>query len=266
MAMLDKKLLRDLWRLRGQSAAIALMVACAVATYVASISTYRSLNLSQSRYYGQYRFADAFATLHRAPEEVAARLLDIPGVTEVQTRVAAMASLEVAGIAEPATALIVSIPDGGQPRLNRVFLREGRMPDPMHPWEVLVHEAFAAANRLHPGDRLPATIRGHRHDLRIVGIALAPDFVYTVRPGEIMPDDRRFGVFWAQRRSLGAKPPAFRDPEPGLRPPGPDYGPRCLTPGSSPPAPAAGPRLLAHVIVPQGPAPGLRLQAHTQSP
>lgn len=204
MAMLDRKLMRDLWRLRGQSAAIALMVACAVATYVASISTYRSLNLSQSRYYGQYRFADAFAALHRAPEELAARILDIPGVAEVQTRVAAMASLEVEGIAEPATALLVSIPDGGQPRLNRVFLREGRMPDPMQPWEVLVHEAFATANRLHPGDRLPATIRGHRHDLRIVGIALAPDFVYSVRPGEIMPDDRRFGVFWAQRRALGA--------------------------------------------------------------
>jgi putative ABC transport system permease protein len=201
--MLDRKLLRDLRRLRGQAVAIALMVACAVATYVGSVATYRSLLLSQARYYEQYRFADAFATLNRAPEEVAARLLDIPGVSEVQTRVAAMATLEVAGLAEPANAQMVSIPDGAQPRLDRVFLREGRLPDPQRPWEVLVHEAFASANRLHPGDTLPAVIRGHRHDLHVAGIALAPDFVYAVRPGDLMPDDRRFGVIWAQRRALG---------------------------------------------------------------
>lgn len=203
MGMLDVKLLRDLRRMRGQSLAIALMVGCAVATYVGSIATYRSLLLSQARYYEQFRFADAFATLSRAPEEVASRLLDIPGVSEIQTRVATMATLEVAGVAEPATAMVVSIPDGAQPRLDRVFLRQGRLPEPDRPWEVLVHEAFASANRLEPGDTLPAVIRGHRHDLHIAGIALAPDFVYAVRPGDLMPDDRRFGVIWAQRRALG---------------------------------------------------------------
>lgn len=203
MGMLDVKLLRDLRRMRGQSIAIALMVGCAVATYVGSIATYRSLLLSQARYYEQYRFADAFATLSRAPEAVASRLLDIPGVSEIQTRVATMATLEVAGVAEPATAMVVSIPDGAQPRLDRVFLRRGRMPDPDRPWEVLVHEAFASANHLEPGDTLPAVIRGHRHDLQVAGVALAPDFVYAVRPGDLMPDDRRFGVIWAQRRALG---------------------------------------------------------------
>ncbi len=203
MTTLDRKLLRDLWRLRGQSIAIALMVGCAVAAYVGSLSTFRSLKESQSRYYEQYRFADAFASMNRAPEEVAARLLDLPGVSEIDTRVSAMASLEVEGVAEPATALIVSIPDGRQPRLNRVYLREGRMPDPDRPWEVLVHEAFAKANRMHPGDTLPAVIRGHRHLLHVTGIGLAPDFVYAVRPGDLMPDDRRFAILWAQRRALG---------------------------------------------------------------
>ncbi len=202
MGMLDRKLARDLWRLRGQSAAIALMVACAVATFVGSISTFQSLKESQSRYYQQFRFADASATVRRAPEEVTARLLEIPGVSEIETRVTAPASLTVAGVTEPATAILVSIPEGRQPRLNRVFVREGRLPDPGDPWEVLIHEAFAKANHLHPGDTLPAVIQGHQHMLHVVGIALAPDFVYAVRPGDLMPDDRRFAVIWVQRRAL----------------------------------------------------------------
>jgi putative ABC transport system permease protein len=204
MGMLDRKLRRDLWRLRGQALAIALLVAVGVATFTGAISTYRSLYLSQHRYYELYRFPHAFAMVQRAPEPVADRLLEIQGVAEVQTRVVAPASLEVEGIAEPATALLVSIPDGSQPRMARLHLREGRLPDPGRPWEVVVHEAFAKANRMRPGQTLPAVVRGHREVLSVVGVALAPDFVYAVRPGDLLPDDRRFGIFWVQRTTLAA--------------------------------------------------------------
>lgn len=204
MSMLDRKLVRDLWRLRGQSAAIALLLGVAVMTYSGAISTYRSLFDSQTRYYEMYRFAHAFATVQRAPDAVGARLLEIPGVAEVETRVVAPASLEVAGVAEPATALLVSIPDGAQPRLDRLYLRAGRLPDPDRPWEVLAHESFAKANGLAPGDSLPAVVRGHRYRMDIVGIALAPDFIFAARPGDFLPDDRRFGIFWMQRKALGA--------------------------------------------------------------
>ena len=43
MTALDRKLLRDLWHLRGQVLAIALVVACGVAVVVTTRTAYESL-------------------------------------------------------------------------------------------------------------------------------------------------------------------------------------------------------------------------------
>jgi putative ABC transport system permease protein len=45
-------------------------------------------------------------------------------------------------------------------------------------------------------------IHGGRQRLHIVGIGLSPDYVYESRPGETVPDSRRFGVFWMNERAL----------------------------------------------------------------
>ena len=49
---------RDLWHLRGQILAAALVVACGVAALVATRGTYESLVAAQEAYYAQNRFAD----------------------------------------------------------------------------------------------------------------------------------------------------------------------------------------------------------------
>jgi len=67
-----------------------------------------------------------------------------------------------------------------------------------------VIEAFALAHGLGPGDRMAALINGRRRELEIVGVALSPEYVYTIAPGDLLPDDRRFGVFWMGRRALAS--------------------------------------------------------------
>jgi putative ABC transport system permease protein len=190
--------------MKGQSAAIALLVACAVSVFVGAVATYRSLNRSQLSYYQEYQFADVFARLKRAPESLTGRIERIPGVSVAYTRVVADASLEVPGFNEPVTALIVSIPGDTQPPLNMLHLRSGRLPVPGAGNEVLASEAFANAQRIAPGDTLTAVINGRRHKIMVTGVALSPEFVYQVRPGDLMPDDRRYGVFWMPRRPLAA--------------------------------------------------------------
>jgi len=74
MTVLDLKLLRDLWHMRGQVLAIAAVIMGGVATMVMSLSTYDSLDLTRDRFYREYRFAEVFAHLKRAPETVAERL------------------------------------------------------------------------------------------------------------------------------------------------------------------------------------------------
>jgi len=204
---LHRMLLRDLWYLRGQVVAIAVVVACGVAAVVTSRTAYESLVVSQDFYYARYRFADVFAQLKRAPETLRARLEAIPGVAAVETRVVFEVTLDVPGLDEPATARLVSIPERGvAPRLNAVHLRVGRRPEPGRREEVLVSEAFAEANRLVPGDTLGAVLNGRWETLQIVGIVLSPEYIYEIRGTDVFPDNRRFGVIWAQRDAMG---PAF---------------------------------------------------------
>lgn len=203
---LDRKLLRDLVRLRGQVLAIALVVACGVATVVTTRTAYESLVGARADYYARYRFADVFGHLKRAPEALRARLAAIPGVAAAETRVVASVTLDVPGQDEPAAGLLVSLPDGGEPLLNAVHLRAGRRLDPSRRDEVLVSEAFAKANRLQVGDTLGAVMNGRWERLHIVGIALSPEYVYEIRPADLFPDPERFGVLWMSRAALG---PAF---------------------------------------------------------
>src|SRR5205085_6528047 len=130
MRALDRKLLRDLWNLRGQATAISLVLACGVGTFVMSLSTLGSLQHTQLAYYERYRFADVFARLKRAPESLAGRVAEIPGVARVQTRVVVDVNLDVPRMTEPAVGRLISIPERPAPGLNELHLRQGRWVEP----------------------------------------------------------------------------------------------------------------------------------------
>jgi putative ABC transport system permease protein len=206
MTALHTKLFRDLWRMRGQLITVALVVACGIATYVTMRGSYESIANAQREYYAQYRFADVFATLKRAPNSLEASIAAIPGVSLVQTRIVVEVTLDVPGLQEPALGRLVSIPERGAPALNNLCLRQGRFIEPGQRDEVLVSEAFANANRLEVGATIGGVINGRWEPLRIVGIALSPEYVYEIRGAELFPDNKRFGVFWMSREALG---PAF---------------------------------------------------------
>jgi len=204
MSALNKKLLRDLWHLRGQALATAMLVACGVAVLIMAYGTLHSLLETRDAYYERYRFADVFASLKRAPNSLAARIKEIPGVKWVETRIVRSLTLDLPKVAEPATATAVSISPNFRPTLNGLVLRQGRWIEPRRPSEVLISEAFAEANGFRPGDRFHALINGHRRELAIVGIALSPEFIYSLGPGVLVPDDRRFGIIWMSRDALEA--------------------------------------------------------------
>ncbi|MCP4204118.1 MAG: FtsX-like permease family protein [bacterium] len=204
MLTIDRKLLRDLRQLKGQALAIGLVIAAGVAMFTMYFSTFESLDHTHATYYDRYRFADVFASLKRAPLATVSRIEALPGVARVEPRVVVQATLDVAGMTEPAVGQLLSIPEHRRAILNDVYLVKGRYIQPGRPDEVLVIEAFALAHGLEPGDRVGAIINGRRRELQIVGVALSPEFVYTIAPGDLLPDDRRFGVFWMGRRALAS--------------------------------------------------------------
>jgi putative ABC transport system permease protein len=171
MKAINRKLLRDLWDMRGQALAIALVIASGVATFIMSLSTLHSLQLTQATFYQDYRFANVFVSLKRAPESLRRRIADLPGVDKVETRVVALVNVEVGGFADPVRGQLTSVPDEGESQLNRLYLRQGRLIDATRDDEVVLSEPFADAHDLESGDQLAAIINGRRKTLRIVGIA-----------------------------------------------------------------------------------------------
>jgi len=204
MRALDRKLLRNLWSLRSQGLAIALVVACGVATSVMSLASLDSLRLTQQGVYKTQRFAEVFADLKRAPESLADRMREIPGVAVLETRVRAPVRLRLETFDDPITGLAISIPDGRQPELNRLFLRAGQLPDPDRGEQALISEAFAEAHGLKPGDQLAMIVNGRLQRLTLAGIALSPEFIYQIRPGDLFPDFSRYAVVWMNRSALAA--------------------------------------------------------------
>ena len=204
MRVLDRKLLRDLRRMWAQALAIALVMASGVATYVLASGAYHSLDETRAAYYLRYRFADVFAQVRRAPKSVTEQILAIPGVAAAEPRITHLALLDVEGLAEPASGMAVSIPDLHEPRLNLPHLREGRLPERARTDEVTVNEAFAKAHHMHIGSTFKALLNGKKRELKIVGVALSPEFIYALGPGDLMPDDRRFAVLWMSEKALAA--------------------------------------------------------------
>lgn len=204
MSPLHKILWRDLWHLRGQVFAAALVVACGVMAQVSMRSAYISLQDAQTNYYNDYRFADVFAHLKRAPESLAEEIRALPGVAQVRTRVVVDVTLDVPGLAEPAAGRLVAIPERQGAMLNDIYLRRGRYIEAGHPDEVLLSEVFAQANKLDVGDKLGAILNGRWRELSVVGIALSPEYIYEVGQGMLFPDNKRFGVLWMGHEALAS--------------------------------------------------------------
>src|SRR5690606_34710896 len=134
------KLARELWRARAQIAAIALVIVGGLGTWVIAFSSIDSRELMRTSYYREYRLADVFARVVRAPEAAAGELREIPGVRTLATRVKTLATASVASFDEPVSVELVSIPDHSAPELNAIHLRQGRLPEHLSADEIVISE------------------------------------------------------------------------------------------------------------------------------
>ncbi len=87
MRALNKKLLRNLWKLRGQVLAIAVVIASGVAVLVMSLSAQQALSETADVYYERQRFGEIFASVKRAPQRLLEQIRAIPGVRSVYDRI-----------------------------------------------------------------------------------------------------------------------------------------------------------------------------------
>ena len=203
MKSLDRKLLRDLWSLKTQVVSIALVIACGIGGFIASLSTHSSLLWSRQNYYDTARFAHVFAAAKRAPASLAAKLREIPGVAEAETRVVRDAQLSLPDVVPPMIARLIGFDFAHPPGMNRLTLKLGRWPAPGAKGEVVVNQRFFEARSLKLGQAMRVLLNGKLERLTLVGTTLSPEYIYATRGGA-MPDDEWFAVLWIDARALAA--------------------------------------------------------------
>jgi putative ABC transport system permease protein len=163
-----------------------------------------SLRDTMDAYYARYRFADVFAPVKRAPEGLLADIRRLPGVSRATGRVRGAALVDIEGAPAPISGEVVSLAANDKARLNDVHIVSGRMIDFTRHSEILLLEPFARAHGIEPGDRISATVYGAKRDFDVAGLALSPEYVYSLAPGEFVPDDARFAAIWMGRDAAEA--------------------------------------------------------------
>lgn len=204
MSLLDRKLLRDIFAMRGPVTTIALVVAAGIAVFVASISTYDSLLAGRDRFYASARFPQVFVTLKRAPLSAVAQLREIPGVAAVEPRIVRDVILDWPSAVLPVSARMVSLSNAGDEPLARLHIRHGAPPSPGDTRSIAINEAFAEANAVRMGTDVPVVLNGRIQNFRVSAVALSPEYVYAVKPGVPIPDDRFYAVLWVDRAAAEA--------------------------------------------------------------
>jgi putative ABC transport system permease protein len=194
---LDRKLFREIFRMKGQAVAIALIIACGVSSWVSVLIAYRGLKGTRDAYYREYRMADVFAPVKKAPRAIIDRLEEIEGVRRVRPRIVFEVSIDLPELTEPCFGRVLSLPDEETRVINGVYLVKGRWFSGDGNREVILGARFAREHGLDPGDRIEVIMNNRKEALTIVATALSPEFVYMIRgAGDMLPDPVHFTSLW----------------------------------------------------------------------
>lgn len=197
IGVLHKKLLRNMRRQWAQTLAVVAVVACGIAAYICVYSAYLNLGLTRDTYYAQNRLADFEIMVERVPETALYKLATMDGVRKVRGRIVEDVNVDIDDVDEPRIGRMISMPNPRRPVINDIVIMEGRYFSEGAQDEVILSDRFATENNLKPGDRFQISVDNKKYSLRVVGLALSPEYVYMIRNiQELFPNPEKFGILW----------------------------------------------------------------------
>ncbi|MDR2657617.1 MAG: ABC transporter permease [Oscillospiraceae bacterium] len=193
LAMLTRKMLRDMARHRMQFASIFLMSFLALFIYAGVGGDWRGLRLGSDAYYRETNLADVWLYNDGFTDSAAKAVEAQDGVTAVERR------LE----------LTVSADLNRTPTLNLYFIEKGDISKPYivegSPFDVgdkdgiWLDKRFADARDLKPGDELSGSLSGYRMTKTIRGLIYSPEQVYESGNDTMTPDFMMYGYAYLSK-------------------------------------------------------------------
>ncbi len=202
MRTLDRKALRDLRRNWTLTLALAIIIALGITTYISSLGAYRDLGTSYQETYDRLHFADAWFRVQAAPTSVVTEIAQVKGVQAVEGRLILDTGYLLPN-GDPIRSRLVGMPTSRRPRVNDVLLLEGRYFRPGDTNVTIVESHFAEFYKLHPGDEVTPVVNGRTLHLRIIGVAVSPEYlVVTPSRQELLLTARTFAVLFVPQKDV----------------------------------------------------------------
>jgi putative ABC transport system permease protein len=202
------KAVRDLRGSLGQTIALAVIVALAVASLVAMAGAFRDLGQSYRHTYDRLHLADVNFGMESVPDSALGLIAATPGVAALVGRLVVDAGLDLSGRPgasdEVISSRLIGLPAGRHPEVNDVLVLSGRYLEPGDSTGVLLESHFARIWKLKPGDSVTPVINGKPVTLAVVGIVASPEYL-IVSPSrqEIIPSALTFAVLFVDNDELG---------------------------------------------------------------
>ncbi len=201
MKMLLLKTWRDIKARKGQFAALIVLVALGIASFVSFVSGYYNLNASADQANSELRFADFSVRVIDAPRGVLGEIENTPGVAAVSGRLIIDTGVDLGEDGQLA-GRVISIPAGAQPPVNELLIDSSQYPT-QESAGILVLKKFASDNGIVPGDTLGVWAGGVSHDLAVTGTVESPEYIYPIRAKGEIPSAKDFGVIFMTEDTMG---------------------------------------------------------------
>lgn len=204
LTSLRRKVRGDLKANWGQFLAVWLVVTLGTAFYGAMYPSGVNMLKSIYRTYDQLRYLDFQVQLDSADPAVVEAVRAVPGVAHAEGRLIVESGLQLAADQRyPITLRLISVPDGGEPSVNRSDITNGRAIQA--DGEVLLLKSFADFHDIHPGDTLRVWVNGELFPLTVAGLAFNAEYFVSGRSSTSpFPTPSSFGVAWARYGALAA--------------------------------------------------------------
>lgn len=198
MKKLNRMLLRELWKNKGQFLAASAVVFAGIAMFSATFMAYLNLKNSLDFYYSQYRFLDYYAEVAGVSKGIIHKIQAVPGVRDAMGRVVKDVSADM-GRDRRVTVRLISLPDQKAPPINDLYRVSGRSLGQSGSDVCLVGQKFAEFYGLHEGDKIKTIINLRTHEFRIHGVVGSPEFIYAMKNAtSFAPSAEDFGILYVK--------------------------------------------------------------------
>ncbi|HEX6836485.1 MAG TPA: ABC transporter permease, partial [Polyangia bacterium] len=189
--LLARKLVRELRMQKGQAIAVFAVTSLGVLLFVASAGAYLDLRDSYADTRARLALGELHVDVATADGDDIARVAALPHVRAVEGRRVSPVPVDIGS--ERVELRLLSLPDHGEPRLDKLLLSEGRLPE--RPDEIVLEKHLAQHHHLAAG----STVHDAADDrvLHVVGVGASAEYLWVARDEhDVMPSPDSFGVGW----------------------------------------------------------------------